>query len=304
MAKKQPSALVQGYAAASASESTRRSYLQDMRHYKAWGGKVPATPEIVAEYLAAHAQTLAIATLRHRVVALHRAHVDRNLESPVRHVLVKRTFQGICRLQGVKQRQVDALVMDDIVELLVTISKQKPLKAARDKAILLLGFASACRRSELVAFRVEDITPHSHGLELMIRRSKTDAVGEGRTVFVPMAHSEARCPVHALRSWLELAGIGEGPLFRQVSRHDQIVGADGLTPQSVALVIKAAVTKAKGVDAAKSFAGHSLRAGFVTAASMAGFQAHTIMGQTGHRTLEMVMRYQRKVNKRQIPSLL
>ncbi|OEZ29805.1 integrase [Variovorax boronicumulans] len=259
---------------------------------------------MVAEYLAAHAQTLAIATLRHRVVALHRAHVDRNLESPVRHVLVKRTFQGICRLQGVKQRQVDALVMDDIVELLVTISKQKPLKAARDKAILLLGFASACRRSELVAFRVEDITPHSHGLELMIRRSKTDAVGEGRTVFVPMAHSEARCPVHALRSWLELAGIGEGPLFRQVSRHDQIVGADGLTPQSVALVIKAAVTKAKGVDAAKSFAGHSLRAGFVTAASMAGFQAHTIMGQTGHRTLEMVMRYQRKVNKRQIPSLL
>lgn len=304
MTKKKPSALVQGYAAASQSEATRRSYAQDMRHFKAWGGKVPATPEMVAEYLAAHAEILAIATLRHRIVALHRAHVDRKLESPVRHLLVKRTFQGIRRLKGVKQRQVDALGKEDVVELLVTIAKQKPLKAARDKAILLLGFASACRRSELVAFRVEDLTPHAHGLELLIRRSKTDVEGEGRTVFVPMAHSDARCPVYAVRAWLDLAGIDEGPLFRQVSRHDQLVGSEALTPQSVALVIKTAVSQAKGADAAKLYAGHSLRAGFVTAASMAGLQAHAIMGQTGHRTLEMVLRYQRPIYRRELPSLL
>jgi integrase len=198
-----------------------------------------------------------------------------------------------------------ALVKDDVLELLVQVARQKPLKAARDKALLLVGFAGAFRRSELVALRVEDIMPHAHGLELLIRRSKTDQDGQGRTVFIPLARSAERCPVQALRHWLELAGIGEGPLFRPLNRHDQLVGVGlALTSQSVALVVKNAVRSAKGMDAARLVSAHSLRAGFVTEAAVVGMQNSAIMGQTGHKSLEMLMRYVRPVQKRQIQSLL
>jgi integrase len=296
---------VEAYAQAAQSASTRSSYAQDLRHFMANGGSIPATPTMVAEYLAAFAGgTLAVATLHHRLIAIHRAHVERGLKSPVSDQLVKRTMQGIRRTEGVAQRRVQALVKDALIELLVTVEKQKPLKAARDKALLLVGFAGAFRRSELVALRMEDITPHVHGIELLIRRSKTDQEGRGRTVFIPMANAEQRCPVRALKRWLELAGIGEGPLFRLVNRHDRLVTANALTPQSVALILKSAMRQAKGVEAAQAVAGHSLRAGFVTEAALAGMQTSAIMGQTGHRSLEMVFRYIRPVQKRQIPSLL
>lgn len=298
------SRLVASYTSAAQSTSTKKSYFQDVKHFKENGGKLPASPEMVAEYLAKFAGILAVATLEHRLIAIHRAHVDRNLESPVKDKVVKRTMQGIRRTVGVSQRRARALVKDDLLELLLVIAKQKPLKAARDKALILIGFAGAFRRAELVALCVEDITPHAHGLELLIRRSKTDQEGEGRTVFVPIARAEERCPVKALQSWLEAAGIGEGPLFRAINRHDQVVTNVALSPQSVALVLKSAVVTAKGVDAARLVSGHSLRSGFVTEAATVGMQTSAIMGQTGHRSLEMVFRYVRPVQKRQIQSLL
>ena len=302
--KTKPSKLVNSYTQAAQSISTRRSYSQDIRHFKANGGKVPATPEVLAEYLAKFAGVLSVATLQHRLIAIHQTHTNKGFESPVKDRLVKRTMQGIRRTFGVAQRRVRALVKDDLLELLVMVAKQKPMKAARDKAILLLGFAGAFRRSELVSLTMEDVTPHAHGMELLIRRSKTDQEGEGRTVFVPLAKSEERCPVKALQIWLEMAGIGAGPLFRQVSRHDHLVNGRAFTPQSVALIVKAAVASTKGLEAAKSVSGHSLRAGFVTEAASIGMQTATIMGQTGHRSLEMVFRYTRPAQKRQIQSLL
>jgi integrase len=299
-----PSALVATYTQAAQSASTRHSYAQDLRHFKSNGGKIPATPEIVAEYLAKFAEVLAVATLAHRLIAIHRAHTDRGWESPVKDKLVKRTMQGIRRSVGMAQRKVRALVKDDLLELLVTVEKQKPLKAARDKAILLLGFAGAFRRSELVALTVANITPHPYGLELRIMRSKTDQEGEGSTVFVPLAKSEERCPVVALRHWLHLAGIGDGALFRPINRHDRVASNTALTPQSIALIVKSAMGRAKGAEAAKTVAGHSLRAGFITEAAAVGMQTAVIMGQSRHSSLEMMMRYVRPVQKRQIQSLL
>lgn len=302
-AQPKPSKLVSSFTKVAQSASTRRSYLQDVRHFKA-NAKWPATPEIVADYLARFAGALSVATLQHRLIAVHRAHVDRGYDSPVKDLLVKRTMTGIRRTYGVAQRRAQALVKDDLVELLVTIAKQKPLRAARDKALILIGFAGAFRRSELVGLTVADMTEHAHGIELRLIRSKTDQEGEGRTVFVPMAKSEERCPVLALGQWLVLAGITEGPLFRAVNRHDRVVGTEALTPQSVALVLKSVVTKAKGVDAAKMVSGHSLRAGFCTESAMVGMETSAIMGQTGHKSIEMVFRYIRPVHRRQIKSLL
>ncbi|MDQ4626223.1 site-specific integrase [Janthinobacterium lividum] len=298
-----PSALVVSYSAAAQSNATTRAYNADIRHFKQHGGTIPASATMVAEYLASFAGTLAVATLQHRLIAIHRAHADQGLESPMRDHLVKRTMQGIRRTLGTKQRRVTALAKDDLLEMMVHIDQQAPMKAARDKALLLIGFSGAFRRSELVALQYEDMTQFEEGVELLIRRSKTDQEGVGRTVFIPYARG-SRCPVMVLKNWLELAGIVAGPMFRPINRHDQIVGSKALTPQSVGLVVKTSVRMMAGSGAAKMVAGHSLRAGYCTEAAMVGLQPYQIREQTGHRSDVTLARYIRPVAKRKIPSLL
>lgn len=291
------------YSAAAQSNATTRAYDVDIRHFKQYGGTIPASAAMVAEYLASFAGILAVATLQHRLIAIHRAHADKGLESPMKDHLVKRTMQGIRRTLGTKQRRVTALVKDDLLEIMVHIDQQAPMKAARDKALMLIGFAGAFRRSELVALRYEDMTLYDSGLELLLRRSKTDQEGAGRSVFIPYARG-SRCPVKVLKSWLELAGIVTGPLFRPISRHDQIVGSKALTPQSVARIVKSSVRLMMGEDAAKLVAGHSLRAGYCTEAAIVGLQPYQIREQTGHRSDVTLARYIRPVARRKIPSLL
>jgi integrase len=302
-AQAKPSALVTSYAAAAQSNATTRSYDADIRHFKQHGGSIPATATMVAEYLANFAGILAVSTLQHRLIAIHRAHTDVGLVSPAMDSLVKRTMQGIRRTVGTKQRQVLPLVKDDLLELIVHVERQRPMKAARDKALLLVGFSGAFRRSELVALRYEDMTRFEGGVELLIRRSKTDQEGAGRTVFIPHARG-SRCPVKALMNWLSMAGVVSGPLFRAINRHDQVVSDSALTPQSVALIVKSSVRMMAGETAAKNVAGHSLRAGYCTEAATVGLQPYQIREQTGHRSDVTLARYIRPVSKRKIPSLL
>ena len=216
--------------------------------------------------------------------------------------LVKRTMQGIRRTVGTKQRQVTALVKDDLLEIMVHLERQRPMKASRDKALLLVGFSGALRRSELVALQYEDITCFESGVELLIRHSKTDQEGAGRTVFIPHARG-SRCPVKALMSWLSLAGIKRGPIFRLINRYDR-VGERALTPQSVALVVKASVRMVASDQAAQKVAGHSLRAGYCTEAATVGLQPYQIREQTGHKSDVTLARYIRPVAKHKIPTLL
>lgn len=299
----QPSALVASYSAAAQSEASTRSYDAGIRHFKLHGGTIPSTPTMVAEYLACMAGTLAVATLQHRLISIHRAHTDQGLPSPVMDNLVKRTMQGIRRTLGTKQRRVTALVKDDVIEIMVHADQLMPMRAARDKALILIGFAGAFRRSELVGLQYEDMSQFDSGIELLLRKSKTDQEGHGRTVFIPHARG-SRCPVKVLKTWLILAGIDSGPLFRPINRHDQIVGSKALTPQSVALIVKASVRMMSGDEAAKMVSGHSLRAGYCTEAATVGLQSYQIREQTGHTSDSTLARYIRPIAKRKIPSLL
>lgn len=298
-----PSALVASYSAAAQSNATTRSYAADIRHFKQHGGTIPATSAMIAEYLAFFAGTLAVATLQHRLIAIHRAHVDNGLPSPVMDHLPKQIMKGIRRKHGIKQRRVTAIMKDDLLEMMVHVDQQNPMKAARDKAVLLVGFAGAFRRSELVALQYDDMTEYDSGIELLLRRSKTDQEGAGRTVFIPYARGN-RCPVKALKGWLELAGITEGALFRRINRHDQVIGTKALTPQSIALIVKAAVRKTAGDEAARQVAGHSLRAGYCTEAATVGLLPYQIREQTGHKSDATLSRYVRPIARRRIPSLL
>ncbi len=297
-----PSAQVNRYTQAALADNTHRSYKADLAHFRAHGGTIPTTAVLLAEYLASFADTLAVATLQHRLIAIHRAHLEAGYASPAMDSLVKRTMQGIRRTKGAAQRRVKALVKDDIIELVLTAEKQRPLKAARDVALILVGFTGAFRRSELVSIRKEDITVFDHGVEIHIRRTKTQQE-KGHTVFIPCAKS-SRCPIKALGNWLVVSGIESGPVFRPINRHDQISSSEALTPQSVALVLKGATSHARSAEAAKSVAGHSLRAGYCTEAASVGVPTHIIMEQTGHRSSATLAKYIRPLARRKTPSLL
>ncbi len=297
-----PSAQVNRYTQAALADNTHRSYKADLAHFRGHGGTIPTTAMQLAEYLAKFADTLAVATLQHRLVAIHRAHLEAGHTSPAMDSLVKRTMQGIRRTKGTAQRRVKALVKDDIIELVLTAEKQKPAKAARDVALILVGFAGAFRRSELVSIQREDITTFDHGVEIHIRRTKTQQE-KGHTVFIPCAKS-SRCPVKALEKWLAISAIDKGPVFRAINRHDQIATTEALTPQSVALVLKNTISLAKNTEAAKSVAGHSLRAGYCTEAASVGVATHVIMEQTGHRSGATLSKYIRPLARRKTPSLL
>ena len=167
------------------------------------------------------------------------------------------------------------------------------LIGARDRALVLLGFASAFRRSELVDLDVEDCAFGKDGLTVTLRRSKTDQDSAGRKIGIPYGANPETCPVRVVQSWLEQAGITTGPLFRSISRHGH-VQPGRLSGIDVARTVKKLAERA-GLDPAK-YAGHSLRAGHATSAAIAGASERSIMNQTGHRSVQMVRRYIRDGN--------
>ncbi|MDP1918590.1 MAG: tyrosine-type recombinase/integrase, partial [Myxococcales bacterium] len=125
------------------------------------------------------------------------------------------------------------------------------------------------------------------------RRSKTDQEGAGRTVALPYSGTPGMCPVRRLQAWLDGSGITEGPLFRYVNRHGT-VGPAALSGQAVSEAIRRAARRA-GLEA-DGFSGHSLRAGFVTQAMLARKADRDIMKQTGHKSLAMLLRYDRRAD--------
>ncbi|WP_292838633.1 site-specific integrase [Methylotenera sp.] len=272
------------YINAALASSTRSSYQSDLAHFISWGGTIPSTPEIISQYLAVHADLLAPATLSRRVVSINRAHTSQNLPSPTKSDLVKATLRGIKRTVSTKQRQVEPILKNNLCDMVAGL---EGVKGCRDKALLLIGFSGAFRRSELVSLQHSDIEFVEHGLVVHLRKSKTDQLGEGRKIGIPYARG-AVCPVLALKEWLKLSEISEGALFRPVTRHGRIENIN-LSTQAVAIIVKERA-KAIGLDASK-FSGHSLRAGLVTSAAQAGVSSWKIRQQTGHKSDAMLNRY-------------
>jgi len=274
-----------GYVRDSLAPNTRRAYLSDLAHFESWGGRVPATPEATASYLAAHAETLSMATLARRLASLAKAHRARGIASPTGSELVRAVLRGIKRRNGSAQKEAKPLLRDDLFAVLDVMGDG--LKDARDKALLLLGFAGGFRRSELVGINRQDVESVRQGIIIHLRRSKTDQDGAGRKIGIP--HGRTRwCPVAVLDEWLAKSGIAEGPVFRPIDRHDRI-SAERLSGEAVSLVVKERV-KAARIDPS-GYSGHSLRAGLATSAAQAGVPSWKIRQQTGHASDAMLSRY-------------
>jgi site-specific recombinase XerD len=273
------------------AENTKKSYRSDWADFAAWCEKyrrpsMPASPDTVAYYLADRSQDLKTSTLQRRLSTIAEAHRAAGVESPTKHAQVRYVWAGICREKGVAQSHMKPTLTKHIREMVEHLPDS--LLGVRDRALILLGYAGAMRRSELVSLDVTDLAIAEEGLVVVIRKSKTDQVRVGRKIGIPFGEHTETCPVRAVQAWIEEADIDEGPLFRSVNRHGD-VSDKRLSDQVVADVVKRSL-KAAGKSSRK-YAAHSLRAGLITQAAIAGVSERAIQDQSGHKSLAVMRRY-------------
>lgn len=276
---------VRNYLENALSENTHKAYKNDLDHYRAWGGTIPATPEIIVRYLTAHTASLSIATLQRRLVSIAKAHTMQGHNNPVKSDLVKLTLRGIRRVHGRPQKQAAVILKEDLTIMLSHAPDN--IKGHRDKALLILGFCAALRRSELCAVKFEDLEFNAQGLVLTLPRSKTDQMGQGRQIGIPYGRGRI-CPVQFVQNWIEKSGIENGALFVSI-RKGGIMTGEQLSDRSIADIIKHYAHKA-GLDAEK-YSGHSLRSGLATSAAQHGVSSWKIKAQTGHKSDAVLSRY-------------
>lgn len=272
------------YASASHAESTQRVYASAWRRFDAWcqarnTDPTRPSPETVATYLADIAPTVRPATVTLHLAAIRHTCGQAGF-TVARDAILRNTARGIQKVHAAPQLQAAALSVEDIVALLATC--EPTTKGIRDRALLLVGFAGAFRREELVGIDVEHLTWTEDGVAVFLPRSKEDQESRGAVVFLPYGEHKATCPVRALRAWLDYAGITMGPAFQSITkggkRKHRLIG------RQVNRTITERATLA-GVVApeGRGLSSHSLRTGFVTAAYRAGVLDEEIMGHTRHK---------------------
>lgn len=279
------------YVENSKAANTRRAYRSDWADFERWCEKygrspLPAGPDTVAYYLADRSQDLKTSTLGRRLATIAEAHRAAGFESPNAHAQVRLVWSGIRREKGTARAHMKPALTKHIREMVAHLPDT--LLGARDRALILLGFAGAMRRSEIVGLDVTDVATADEGLVVVIRKGKTDQEGSGRKLGIPLGKNLDTCPVRAVQAWLDLSGVAEGPLFRAVNRHAHISDRR-LSDRAVAEVVKRSLLAAG--KSARRYAGHSLRAGLITQAAMAGVSERAIMDQSGHKSLAVMRRY-------------
>jgi site-specific recombinase XerD len=280
----------------SKAENTIRAYQTDWTQFSEWCEKyrlqaLPANPETVAYYITFLAKTLKASSIKRKIAAISQRHETAGYPSPTKTAPVKGVWNGIQRTIGTKEEGKDALWLDDLREMIKVIP-QDTLTGLRNRALLIIGWAGALRRSELSGLTVENISKTRDGLILHLNRSKTDQKGKGQEVAIPYGSNPLTCPVRSLEDWLAASGISDGSLFRGINRHGHILG--GLTPQSIRLIVKDCCEKV-GLEPDK-YGAHSLRSGFCSTAAKAGKAEHQIMKQTRHKRSDSLQRYIKKAN--------
>jgi site-specific recombinase XerD len=279
------------YVAAAKAPNTLRGYRADWRDSAAWCERhalaaLPAAPETVALYLSAPAGQRKAATLQRRLSAISQAHQAAGLEPPTKSAAVRTVWAGIRRTHGTAQTGKAPVVVDELRRMVDALPVST--LGVRDRALLLLGFAGAFRRSELVGLDVADVRVTGDGLVVTIRRSKTDQEGAGREIGIPYGSSPDTCPVRAVRAWLRARSIDGPALFCRIDRHGR-QHPGRLSDRAVARVVQR-TARAAGLDPAL-YAGHSLRAGLATSAAAADVPERVIAQQTGHKSMAVLRRY-------------
>jgi site-specific recombinase XerD len=288
------------FARAAHSTATERAYRADWADFLSWCQSVgraalPAEPITIGAFLSDRSETLKVSTIGRRVAAIANAHRIAGHGLDTSHPAIASVLAGIRRTYGTHQDAKAAILTEDLRRMVKALP-QTTLWGVRDRCVLLVGFAGAFRRSELVALDLEDLKITSAGVEILIRRSKTDQEGAGRELGIPRSKKfSATCPVAALEAWLELVkspvhlsdGPSAGPLFRAIDKGR--LTQRRLAGETVAEIVKRAASRI-GIDP-RTVAGHSLRSGFATSAARGGADLAFIMQQTGHKNADVARRY-------------
>lgn len=276
------------------SEGTRRAYATDVRRFMRWcEGRclepLPASSTVVLLHLASMLEAgLKLATINRAVVSISLAQVVAGGANPRDDLQVREFLKGLRRrLRSQPRREAAPLMLDGLRSALLTQPTSTRL-GLRNRALLLVGWFGALRRSELVALDRADVRDDADGLVIKVRSSKTDQEGQGAVLGLPRRTDEL-CPATALKQWLTIRGDdGEEALFIAVDRR---CSGRRLSAKGVERVLEGVVDDA-GLQG--QLTPHSLRAGFATQAARAGKPAHAIRRQTRHRSLAMLERYIRE----------
>ena len=277
----------------SISESTRRAYTNDLTIFARWCQAKQIDPihcdaGVIANFLADQASKgISPSTLNRRIAAIKYAHEARGFQSPTLDKLVSSTLKGIKRNRQQPPRQKQAATAEKIITMLAHCDTTT-LIGKRDKALLLIGFAGAFRRSELGALTVDDVFVTDEGLRVNVRQSKTDQEAQGQQIAIPDGKMQV---VDVLFDWLDHAGIFEGYVFRGFYKGGKTTRTNKLSGQAVADIVKTYALKS-GFNPAE-FAGHSLRSGFVTSAAENGANLFKIMDVSRHKSVQTIREYVR-----------
>lgn len=287
----------------SKSENTIDAYESDWQDFSDWckynnQNAFPPTAETIVNYINDLATYAKANTISRRISA-----ISENLNAsainfnPCTSPLVKSALKGIRRMKGTFQEGKTPILLMDLDEIFTEMDKLEnlnPLVKARDKAILLIGFLGAFRRSELSKIEYEHLRFVSEGLEIFIPSSKADQLGQGDIVAIPFIEDVRFCGIKALRYWLKLSNIKTGPIFRAFKKNMEVRSA-AISDKSIAEIVKKYIEL---IDLDPIMYGaHSLRHGFATTAANFGVEERDIMRQTRHHSVNMVRRYINEANR-------
>lgn len=270
------------------AENTKRAYKTDLRYFRIWcveNGQIemPASAATLAAYVSHLADTHKWASINRKLAAIRKLHEMNNLDLPTKDKAFRAVMEGIKRTNGVRQKQAPAFKMKELKNILLSIDTTTNA-GLRDKCLILLGFAGAYRRSELVSLNIEDVQFSDDGAIISLSKSKTNQYGESEDkafFFSPVADF---CSIRTLKNWISRLGRTTGPLFVRVRKGDKIT-EERLNDMTVYETVK------------KYFGGqysaHSLRASFITIAKINGADDSEIMRQSKHKTSLMIQRYTR-----------
>lgn len=279
------------YARKSKAPHTLAIYSSAWREFQAFAearglSALPAIPSTVIDYLTSLADAGAkVSTIQVKLAAIAFYHRQQRYTDPAVDEDVKIVMSGIRRELGTAPDKKAPITLDDLRRIVAALPDT--LAGKRDRAMLLIGWAGAFRRSELVGLDVADLYVNGK-ITIRVKRSKTDQEGKGLTKVIPPIADEAIDPMTALKVWLADSGIKSGPLFRRIDKWG--VMHDGrLDDKTVARIVKSAAQRA-GLEPVQ-FAGHSLRSGFITEAANAGVEDRDIAAQTGHKSMTVLHGY-------------
>ncbi|KMO39298.1 hypothetical protein VQ02_10175 [Methylobacterium variabile] len=295
------------YAKLARASNTRRAYASDMRAFEEWCAArgllaLPAAPAAVLSYLIDHVTTLKVSTLQRRLAAIREAHAAIGHRLDTSSPAFRDAWTGIRRAHAAPAAKKRPLMTPDLRKVLALLPNT--LTGLRDRALILVGFGAALRRSELAGIELAAcagnwLEERPDGLVVHIGRSKTDQGAAGVEIGIPYGSNPDTCPVRNFRAWVQASGLKEGPAFRPINRHGQI-GAAAITDHAVARILQRAVvahalaeghTPEEATRIAAAYAGHSLRSGLATSAAVNDAPGHAIQRQLRHKRFDTTSGY-------------